>query len=150
MGLTGVRNRSQRSGSKLESSGHYLRILGRQHLITRPTNNKNICSDRYCYLIFWWVEAVCASRSEDNDRSQEAISRAREPSPTELYLFLQSFLHAAPHAIVNILALMTRYSDMTFDKGKNFNFGVKYYFRKTLIHLLFTIIINGSFPFIAS
>ncbi|KAJ8726219.1 hypothetical protein PYW07_000917 [Mythimna separata] len=71
---------------------------------------------RYCYLIFWWVEAVCASRSEDKERTQEAIQAARTPSPIELYLFLQSFIHAAPHAIVNILDLMARYSDMTFDK----------------------------------
>ncbi|XP_021182885.3 uncharacterized protein LOC110371102 [Helicoverpa armigera] len=71
---------------------------------------------RYCYLIFWWVEAVCASRSDDKERTQEAIQLARAPSPVELYLFLQAFIHSAPHAVVNILDLMRRYSDLTFDK----------------------------------
>ncbi|XP_026737911.1 uncharacterized protein LOC113501096 [Trichoplusia ni] len=71
---------------------------------------------RYCYLIFWWVEAVCASRVEDEERTQDAINRARKPSPMELYLFLQAFLHAAPHSILNIIDLITRYSDLTFDK----------------------------------
>lgn len=71
---------------------------------------------RYCFLIFWWIEAVCASRDQDIERTQEAIFQARSPSPLELYLFLQSFIHAAPHAIVNILDLLTRFSDITYDK----------------------------------
>ncbi|KAF9412314.1 hypothetical protein HW555_009152 [Spodoptera exigua] len=71
---------------------------------------------RYCYLIFWWVEAVSASRSDDKERTKEAIRMARAPSPVELYLFLQSFLHAAPHAIINILDLMVRWSDVTYDR----------------------------------
>ncbi|XP_075992079.1 uncharacterized protein LOC142987298 [Anticarsia gemmatalis] len=71
---------------------------------------------RYCFLIFWWVEAVCASRAQDEERTQEAILQARSPSPMELYLFLQSFIHAAPHAIVNILDMMARFSDLTYDK----------------------------------
>ncbi|KAG6459340.1 hypothetical protein O3G_MSEX011332 [Manduca sexta] len=71
---------------------------------------------RYCSQIFWWVEAVCASRDFDEDRTKEALLEAKSPSPMELYLFLQAFLHSAPHAIVNILDLMMRYSGATFDK----------------------------------
>lgn len=72
---------------------------------------------RYCSQIFWWVEAVYASRAEDDERTREALSEARSPSPMELYLFLQAFTHCAPHAILNILDLMSRLSHSTFDKG---------------------------------
>ncbi|CAB3231236.1 unnamed protein product [Arctia plantaginis] len=71
---------------------------------------------RYCFLIFWWVEAVYASRAKDEDRTREAILKARSSSPMELYLFLQSFIHAAPHAIVNILDLLARFTDLSFDQ----------------------------------
>ncbi|KAJ0181705.1 hypothetical protein K1T71_002427 [Dendrolimus kikuchii] len=70
---------------------------------------------RYCFQIFWWVEAVCASRAQDDERIREAISIIRDPSPMELYLFLQAFIHSAPFAIVNILDLMARYSGLTYD-----------------------------------
>ncbi|XP_059059341.1 uncharacterized protein LOC131852656 isoform X2 [Achroia grisella] len=71
---------------------------------------------RYCYQIFWWVEVVFASRCDDEERIQEALAYARTPSPMELYLFLQSFLHSAPHAIVNILEMMARYNDPAYSK----------------------------------
>ncbi|XP_045783917.1 uncharacterized protein LOC123880039 [Maniola jurtina] len=71
---------------------------------------------RYCYLIFWWVEAVCASRAQDETRTREAISRARAPSSMELYLFLQAFIHCAPHAVINILDMLARYANPDFDK----------------------------------
>ncbi|KAM3962796.1 uncharacterized protein ACR2FA_003179 [Aphomia sociella] len=71
---------------------------------------------RYCYLIFWWVEAVFASRDDDEERIREALMNARAPSPMELYLFLQSFLHAAPHAIVNILYLMASFDNPVYSK----------------------------------
>ncbi|XP_012548325.1 uncharacterized protein LOC101741820 isoform X1 [Bombyx mori] len=71
---------------------------------------------RYCFLIFWWVEAVCGSRAGDKERTQEAIQLARASSPMELYLFLQSFIHSAPHAIINILYLMSRFNDITYGK----------------------------------
>lgn len=72
---------------------------------------------RYCFLIFWWVEAVYASHSQDKERTREAILKARSASPVELYLFLQSFIHAAPHTVVNILDLLQRYTDLSFDQG---------------------------------
>ncbi|XP_013200616.1 uncharacterized protein LOC106143151 [Amyelois transitella] len=72
---------------------------------------------RYCYLIFWWIEAVFASRADDDQRAQEAVNYARKPSPVELYLFLQSFVHAAPHALVNILDIMARYQNPVFGKA---------------------------------
>ncbi|XP_026757246.2 uncharacterized protein LOC113516939 [Galleria mellonella] len=71
---------------------------------------------RYCYLIFWWVEVVYACRHEDEERVREALLNARAPSSMELYLFLQSFIHAAPHAIVNILDLMARYDNPAYSK----------------------------------
>ncbi|XP_050361796.1 uncharacterized protein LOC126781063 isoform X2 [Nymphalis io] len=70
----------------------------------------------YCYLIFWWIEAVYAAREQDEERTREALSRAREPSSMELYLFLQAFIHCAPHAIINILDMMARYANPAFDK----------------------------------
>lgn len=73
---------------------------------------------RYCHQIFWWVEAVYASRVQDEERIVEALSRARAPAPMELYLFLQAFIHSAPFAIVNILDLMSGYRDPNFDKGE--------------------------------
>ncbi|CAG5056637.1 unnamed protein product [Parnassius apollo] len=72
--------------------------------------------DAYCYLIFWWTEGVFASYAEDEERIEEALLFARAPSPLELYLFLQAFIHSAPHAIVNILDLMLRVSDPTYGK----------------------------------
>ncbi|XP_014362686.2 uncharacterized protein LOC106714222 [Papilio machaon] len=72
---------------------------------------------RYCYLIFWWTESVFASHSNDEERTEEALSLARAASPLELYLFLQAFIHSAPHAIVNILDLMWRFSNPSYDKG---------------------------------
>ncbi|XP_026487548.2 uncharacterized protein LOC113394452 [Vanessa tameamea] len=71
---------------------------------------------RYCYLIFWWIEAVYAAREQDEERTREALSQAREPSSMELYLFLQAFIHCAPHAIINILDMMARYANPAFDK----------------------------------
>ncbi|CAH2231376.1 jg27697 [Pararge aegeria aegeria] len=71
---------------------------------------------RYCYLIFWWIEAVCASRMQDEARTREAIARARAPSSMELYLFLQAFIHCAPYAVINILDMLARYSSPDFDK----------------------------------
>ncbi|XP_041974035.1 uncharacterized protein LOC121729552 [Aricia agestis] len=71
---------------------------------------------RYTYLIFWWTEAMYASREEDDERIKEAISRARKPSPMELYLFLQSFIHSAPIAVVNLLDMMGRFNNPAFDK----------------------------------
>ncbi|CAH2104854.1 unnamed protein product [Euphydryas editha] len=71
---------------------------------------------RYCYLIFWWIEAVYASRDQDEKRTREALSRARMPSSMELYLFLQAFIHCAPHAIINALDMMIRYANPAFDK----------------------------------
>lgn len=59
-----------------------------------------------------------ASHSNDKERTEEALSLARAASPLELYLFLQAFIHSAPHAIVNILDLMWRFSNPSFDKGK--------------------------------
>ncbi|XP_063838896.1 uncharacterized protein LOC135087960 [Ostrinia nubilalis] len=71
---------------------------------------------RYCYLIFWWMEAVCAAYVDDKERTMEAILRARSSSPIELYLFLQAFLHAAPHAIVNLLDMIVRFSNAEYSK----------------------------------
>ncbi|XP_072936580.1 uncharacterized protein [Epargyreus clarus] len=71
---------------------------------------------RYCYLIFWWIEAVFASRAGDEDRIEEALANARAPSPLELYLFLQSFIHSAPNTIVNIVDMMAGYSNPDYDK----------------------------------
>ncbi|CAH0726544.1 unnamed protein product, partial [Brenthis ino] len=71
---------------------------------------------RYCYLIFWWIEAVYASRDQDEARTKEALSRARAPSSMELYFFLQAFLHCAPLAIINILDMMARYANPAYDK----------------------------------
>ncbi|XP_063376084.1 uncharacterized protein LOC134663600 isoform X1 [Cydia fagiglandana] len=71
---------------------------------------------RYCHQVFWWVEAVCAARDEDDERTRNAIQIAKAPSPMELYLFLQAFIHSAPHIIVNVLDLMNRYSDPNFEK----------------------------------
>ncbi|XP_068621416.1 uncharacterized protein [Battus philenor] len=71
---------------------------------------------RYCYLIFWWTEGVFASYAEDKQRTVEALDSARAPSPLELYLFLQAFMHCAPHAIINILDLMSHFSEPTFNK----------------------------------
>ncbi|XP_023954737.1 uncharacterized protein LOC112058260 [Bicyclus anynana] len=71
---------------------------------------------RYCYLIFWWIEAVCASRAQDEPRTKDAITRARAPSSVELYLFLQAFLHCAPIAVINILDMLGRYANPDFDK----------------------------------
>ncbi|CAH2066367.1 unnamed protein product, partial [Iphiclides podalirius] len=71
---------------------------------------------RYCFLIFWWTESVFASYVGDEERTKDALSLARAPSPIELYLFLQAFIHSAPHAIVNILDLMSRVSNPFFDK----------------------------------
>ncbi|XP_048484331.1 uncharacterized protein LOC105394547 [Plutella xylostella] len=62
---------------------------------------------RYMYEIFWWTEAVFASLYQDEARTKQAVALARAPSPLELYLFLQAFVHAAPHAIINIVVLMT-------------------------------------------
>ncbi|KAI8427632.1 hypothetical protein MSG28_002115, partial [Choristoneura fumiferana] len=71
---------------------------------------------RYCHQVFWWVEAVCAARVEDEERTREALLTAKAPSPMELYLFLQAFIHSAPHAILNVLDMMSRYSDPRFEK----------------------------------
>ncbi|KAJ2944620.1 hypothetical protein O0L34_g3973 [Tuta absoluta] len=71
---------------------------------------------RYMHQIFWWTEVVFAVRAEDHPRTKEALRRARWPSPLELYLFLQAFTHSAPHAIVNILDLMTRFNNPAFGK----------------------------------
>ena len=122
-----------------------------------------VCSDsrqpfnlryRYSYLIFWWIEAVYASRDHDEARTREAISRARAPSSMELYLFLQAFLHCAPLAIINILDMMARYANPAFDKSTCYaclyiyNCWVLYYyymFRLILnlhLHNLIGIIIN--------
>ncbi|XP_047507532.1 uncharacterized protein LOC125051332 [Pieris napi] len=70
---------------------------------------------RYSYLIFWWVEAVYASRSDNEERTRDALMRARTPSPIELYLFLQAFIHSAPHAVVNILDMMANFSNPVYD-----------------------------------
>ncbi|RVE53285.1 hypothetical protein evm_002118 [Chilo suppressalis] len=72
---------------------------------------------RYCYLIFWWIEAVCASWAEDESRTKEALGRAKVPSSMELYLFLQAFMHAAPHSILNILDLMSHSTKPDYDKA---------------------------------
>ncbi|GBP59722.1 hypothetical protein EVAR_36507_1 [Eumeta japonica] len=71
---------------------------------------------RYCHQIFWWIEVVCAARTEDKERIKEALLEAKSPSSLELYLFLHAFLHAAPHAVVNILDLMSHTEHPSFDK----------------------------------
>ncbi|CAG9784562.1 unnamed protein product [Diatraea saccharalis] len=72
---------------------------------------------RYCYLIFWWTEAVCASWADDECRTKEALRRAKAPSSIELYLFLQAFIHAAPNAVINILDLMAHFTKPDYDKA---------------------------------
>ncbi|XP_063529141.1 uncharacterized protein LOC134740554 isoform X2 [Cydia strobilella] len=76
-----------------------------------------LSNDRgYCHQVFWWVEAVCAARDDDDERTRNAIQIAKAPSPMELYLFLQAFIHSAPHIIVNVSDLMNRNSDPKFEK----------------------------------
>ncbi|CAG9567362.1 unnamed protein product [Danaus chrysippus] len=75
----------------------------------------SVCG-RYCFLIFWWIEAVYAARANDEDRTKEALSKARTPSSVELYLFLQAFIHSAPYVVVNILDMMANYADPKYDR----------------------------------
>lgn len=77
---------------------------------------------RYCYLIFWWIEAVYASRDQDEERTREALYRARTPSSMELYLFLQAFIHCTPLAIINALDMMVHYANPAFDKSTCYKF----------------------------
>lgn len=60
---------------------------------------------------------MCASKVADEERTRDALLRVRAPSPLELYLFLQAFIHAAPHAVINIVELMAKSGDPVFDKG---------------------------------
>ncbi|XP_038208300.1 uncharacterized protein LOC119829728 [Zerene cesonia] len=71
---------------------------------------------RYSYLIFWWVEAVFAAHSQDEERTQAALTEVRAPSSVELYLFLQAFVHSAPLAVINLLDMMSNYKNPTYDK----------------------------------
>lgn len=68
--------------------------------------------------MFWWIEAVCACRAQDEERTRDAVQRARAPSSVELYLFLQAFIHCAPYAVINILDMLARYANPDFDKSK--------------------------------
>lgn len=71
---------------------------------------------RYSHQIFWWIETVFASYADDDARTKDAVMRAREPSPVELYLFLQAFLHSAPNVIVNLLDMMSKAENPNFEK----------------------------------
>ncbi|CAK1549743.1 unnamed protein product [Leptosia nina] len=70
---------------------------------------------RYSYLIFWWVECVYAARSQNDKRTRDALMRARTPSSVELYLFLQAFIHSAPHAVINMLNMMASFANPVYD-----------------------------------
>lgn len=71
-----------------------------------------------------------AARENDEDRTKEALSKARKPSSVELYLFLQAFIHSAPYVVINILDMMANYADPKYDRSmrlKSVNFLIKSY-----------------------
>ncbi|KAG5898961.1 hypothetical protein JTB14_004681 [Gonioctena quinquepunctata] len=64
---------------------------------------------RFAERIFWSIEAV---RAKDDKSIKEALARVSVPRSIELYIFLQSYLHALPQVLLQLYILMRHNSNI--------------------------------------
>ncbi|XP_057666131.1 uncharacterized protein LOC130899946 [Diorhabda carinulata] len=64
---------------------------------------------RFAERIFWSIEAV---RAADERSTKDAVSVITSPRSIELYIFLQSYLHALPQVLLQLYILIRHNNDL--------------------------------------
>jgi hypothetical protein len=70
---------------------------------------------RFARKIFWCVEALF--HDKNTYERHQALTKAAENSPFELYHFLQAFFHSAPQIIVQLFILLRDDMFRNYDTG---------------------------------
>jgi hypothetical protein len=90
--------------------------------VTQQTQmiTKFLVTDKFSYRfsrkIFWCVESLF--HEKNTYERHQAMLKAAEHSPFELYSFLQSFFHSAPQVILNLFILLRDDIFRNYDTGK--------------------------------
>ena len=71
---------------------------------------------RFCRRIFWSVESLFHDKS--SFEREQAIRRASETSPFELYHFLQAFAQAAPQILLQLYILLREDTFRNYETSK--------------------------------
>lgn len=69
---------------------------------------------RFAERIFWSIEAIRANNAKETN---EALSHVTAPRTIELYIFLQSYLHAVPQVLLQLYILMRHNADINRETG---------------------------------
>lgn len=80
---------------------------------------------RFSRKIFWCIESLF--HDKNTYERHQAMTKAAEHSPFELYHFLQSFFHSAPQVILQLFILLRE------DFWRNYDTGEQHFFQRSKI-----------------
>lgn len=76
----------------------------------------NAINSRFSRKLFWCVEALF--HEKNTYERHQAMVKAAEHSPFELYHFLQAFFHSAPQVVLQLFILLREDLFRNYDTGR--------------------------------